>query len=335
MPSLNRESKRKLLPIQITDRDRELFLALMDYRVLTTDQICHLFFPSLHRTRKRLAQLWKHGLLARAARPTRLGEGSSQYLYALSRRGQQILPNVATQQRASPSTLRSFSQHSERINDFRICLLLAVRMANDLNLSSWTQGRKLKMVAAPRYPVITQTTPIIPDAMFTLHHQRRAYTYFLEIDRGTTDLGRIAAKCAGYHWLWQQKAPQRRFGIRSFRVLLVTTTQKRLEHVKHKLQNLRAYSSCPDLIACTDSSAVSFSTPEKLFAANWQTISEQGGPVSSCPLPVPSFYRSRQRQEHHLCADQNPDASSKEPPGPADEGCPRLPGGGSEIVQRY
>ena len=335
MTSPNKTSTNKLRPIQVTDRDRELFCALRDYRVLTTVQVCHLFFQSLHRTRKRLAQLWRHGLLARVVRPTRLGEGSSQYLYALSRRGQRILPNLKSQDRVPVSKLGSFSEHSERINDFRICLLLAVRMANDLNLSSWTQGRKLKMVAAPRYPVITQTTPIIPDAMFTLHHQRRAYTYFLEIDRGTTDLGRIAAKCAGYHWLWQQKAPQRRFGIRSFRVLLVTTTQKRLEHVIHKLQNLRAYSSCPDLIACTDSSAVSFSTPEKLFAANWQTISEQGGPVSSCPLPVPSFYRSRQRQEHHLCADQNPDASSKEPPGPADEGCPRLPGGGSEIVQRY
>lgn len=61
----------------------------------------------------------------------------------------------------------------------------------------------------------------------------------------------------------------------------------------------------------------------------WRTVVPSGDIVSSCPLPNPSFARSRQRPEHHLCADQNPDASYKETPGLVDEGGPRLPGGGN------
>ncbi len=329
MLSHTKQSTRKAKPLHVTDRDRELFQALEEHRVLTTDQLSHLFFPSLHRARKRLVQLWRHGLLIRAVRPTRLGEGSSQYLYALSRTGRRMVSDHSHRHGLSRRSLHEFRRHSEQINDFRICLTLGTRLTEDCAVSSWTQGSQLKMVAAPNYRGTNQVTKIIPDAMLTLTCRGRSYSYFLEIDRGTTDLGRITRKCAGYHGLWQQKVPQQRFALRSFRVLFVTTTRKRLDHLMRKLVQLRNSSSCPDLIAGAEASAVSLTQPQKLFAASWQTISDTGSVVSACPLPAPSFHRSRQRQEHHPCADQNPNASCKEPPGPADEGAPRLPGGGS------
>lgn len=329
MKSLGNKSTNRVRPLKATDRDRQLLQALDEFRVLTTDQVHHLFFPSLHRTRKRLVRLWRHGLVVRDVRPTQLGEGSSQYYYALSQSGRRMLPQPSNHHGTSYRTLYAFSRHSEQINNFRICLTLATNMADDLALSSWAQGRKLKMLAAPRYPLMTQPMPIIPDAMFILLCRGREYNYFLEFDRGTTDLGRIANKCAGYHWLWQQKTAHRRFGIRSFRVLLVTTTRRRLDHIIQKLVDSHSHSSCPDLIACTDFDLVSLNQPQRLFAANWQTVSDTGSSVSAWPLPAPSFNRSRQSQEHHLCTDQNPDASCKEPPGPADEGAARLPGSGS------
>ncbi len=329
MKSHRNKSTNKVRPLQVTDRDRELLRALEEYRVLATDQVHRLFFPSLHRTRKRLALLWRHGLLVRDVRPTRLGEGSSQYHYALSQTGRRTFIDHSQDHGVSRRALQAFSRHTEQINDFRICLTLATRLADDLTLLSWTQSRKLRMVAAPRYPLMTQPIPIIPDAMFTLLCRGREYNYFLESDRGTTDLGRIAKKCAGYHWLWQQKTAHRRFGIRSFRVLLVTTTRKRLDHIIQKLVNFHSHSSCPDLIACADFGLVSLNQPHRLLAANWQTVSNTGSSVSAWPLPAPSFNRSRQRQEYHPCAGQNPDASCKEPPGPADEGASRLPGSGS------
>lgn len=329
MKSRMKKSTLKVKPLNVTDRDRELFRALEEYRVLTTDQLCHLFFPSLHRTRKRLVQIWRHGLLSRGARPTRLGEGSSQYLYALSPAGRRMVSDHSHQHGVSRRSLHAFCRHSEQINDFRICLTLAARRSCGLTISSWTQGRALKMNTATLYPAAIKSMTIIPDAMFTILCGGRSYSYILEIDRGTTDLGRIAIKCAAYHWLWQRKIPHRKFGIRSFRVLFVTTTRKRCDHVMQKLATLQRHSTCPDLITLTDASLVSLEQPERLFAADWRTVSEMGTEIAAVPFPAPSFARSRQRQEHHPCADQNPDASCKEPPGPVDEGYPRLPGGGS------
>lgn len=316
-------------PVAITIRDRAMLLALVEFRVLSTEQIRWLFFPSIHRTRKRLFLLWRHGFLRRATRPTRIGEGSAQFLYALSAKGRRLVGDQSLRLRPQLIDPKKFNEHSELINNLHICLLLVERAADDLAVRKWEQGAKLKMYGTATSAAISTAVPIIPDAMFILSCRGRDYCYFVEVDRGHTDLGRIEKKCAYYSWLWWQKVPQRQFGIRSFRVLYLTTGGRRLVHVMEKIREQQRNSTCPDLIAGVTGDAVSLSDPQKLFSMAWRTVAPSGDIVSSCPLPSPSFVRSRQRPEHHLCADQNPDASCKETPGPVDEGSPRLPSSGS------
>lgn len=258
-----------------------------------------------------------------------LGDGSSQLLHAIAVRGQRLLAGEGRARQMPRTNLAAFSEHSERINSLRISLTLATRMSSALSLSAWTQGPSLKMRARGWQAVGNDAVPIVPDAMFALRFRDREFTYFAEIDQGRTDLGRIAQKCAGYHRLWHEKIPQRRFGIRSFRVLYLTTARKRLVHIMQKIREQHRNSSCPDLIVGATRDAVSLSEPLKFFSMAWWTVVPSGDIVLSCLLPSPSFARSRQRPEHHLCADQNPDASCKETPGPVDEGGPRLPGSGS------
>jgi len=87
-----KESSKKnnfanLKPIVINERDKVLLVRAADYRVLTTEQVFRLHFPSFSRARKRLYQLWQHGYLRRIIRPARIGEGSSMYLYLPGKRG--------------------------------------------------------------------------------------------------------------------------------------------------------------------------------------------------------------------------------------------------------
>ncbi len=316
-------------PVAITIRDRAMLLALIEFRVLSTEQIRWLFFPSIHRTRKRLYLLWRHGFLRRATRPTRIGEGSAQFLYALSAKGRRLVGDQSLRLRPQLTDPKKFSEHSQLINNLHICLLLVERAADDFSVRRWEQGAKLKMFVTAISAAISTTLPIIPDAMFILTCRGRDYCFFAEVDRGQTDLNRIASKCTGYSSLWRQKLPQRQFGVRSFRVLYLTTGGKRLVHILEKIRVQLRNSSCPDLIAGVSGNAVSLQEPERLFSMAWRTVALSGDIVSSCPLPSPSFVRSRQRLEHHLCADQNPDASCKETPGSVDEGSPRLPGSGS------
>lgn len=325
MRSRMKRNKNNLKPISMSERDAKLLNALADFRMLSTEQVFRLFFPSIHRTRKRLFQLWQHRYVNRTTRPVRLGEGSSEFLYALTPKGARFLgPDLLdcpTRTRYS----RDVSEHSERINDFRICLQLIAWREARLRFD-WRQGRELKMTVAIKGVSRLRSVPIIPDAFFSIQSENRDFSYFLEIDRGTTDLRRVTTKIQGYLQLWNEKIPHGKFNIRSFRVLLVTTSAKRLAHMLDSLKHIHRHHARLYLIMFTTLADYSIAEPQRLFEPIWQSLRTEGN-VSACSmLPTPSIRRSPQRQENHPCDVQKPDASSKVSLGPADEDCPRLPG---------
>jgi hypothetical protein len=290
MRSRIRRSKDNLKPIQIKDRDKEVLRAVCDYRILSTEQIYRLLFPSISRARKRLFQLWQHGYLDRLVKPIRLGEGSSIFLYSLTKKGVSLLESTGFGHLKSVRNhkiSREFSEHTIRTNDFRLCLELACRNSDAVMFQNWKQGKDLKI----RIPVNLKSTAksivLIPDAYFELNSGGRKYVFFLEIDRGTADLGRIKSKIIAYLSLWNDKTPASNMSLQSFRVLYVTTGKMRLGNMLGLLKTLPPYYSRPDIIYLTDFDKYSPESPMKILELIWRTIQRGGNDLMTRVIPAP------------------------------------------------
>jgi Replication-relaxation len=92
-------------------------------------------------------------------------------------------------------------------------------------------------IRAGREPL---TIGVIPDRMFSLAFESRTRLNFaLELDRGTMDIkarqlagkSSFRRKLLGYHQLWKEGLHTSRWGFKAFRVLTVTPSEKRIEHM--------------------------------------------------------------------------------------------------------
>ena len=288
MPSMPRPEKRNRKPMVLTHRDHEILSTVLDFGMLSTEQASRLLFPSLSRARKRLRLLWGHGLLTRHVRPVRMGEGSSALLYTLTRKGHTAMSVSDRPDRPVCNVRKSLAEHALRINDFRTALTIALRRTEGLRMRTWGQGRELRFSAATVGPHGPRTVPIVPDAFFIIDGAGQDFCYFLEVDRGTTDHGRIRTKLEAYASLWRSKAASLQLGIRSFRVLYVTTTEKRLQRMLRVLQSLNTAVGRVDVINFTCFERYSLTQPERVLKPIWHGVDQVTGSCRTvCPFPAP------------------------------------------------
>jgi hypothetical protein len=207
-----------------------------------------------------------------------------------------------------PKRLSGFSSdHMLAVIDFRACVELATKSRDDIAIISWKEGKQLLMNANIRSSAgIIKQVPIIPDGYFRLKHGEKEFHYFLEIDRGTSDLKRIAEKCRGYLNIWQDKIALVRFGVRAFRVLYITTAEKRLSKMLAELQKLKSNHQRTDLIMMTCFKRYSLAKSASLVESIWNSIDDNGDIREIGLLPDITPQSSRQRAENHHCAVQNP-----------------------------
>lgn len=271
----------------LTERDRGILRTVAEYGALSTDHLRAICFPSASRARKRLRRLWQHKLLNRHVRPVRMGDGSAALLYTLGRSGRGHLGGYVLGG-AQPSAERrvSLSEHALSITDFRVALALALRRRDGLRLTAWRHGSAFRFQPSVQVGERNTIVPIVPDAYFTLTADGRDFNYCLEIDRGTTDLGRIRTKFLAYLNLWQSRAASTKLGILSFRILYVTTTEKRLAHMVEVLRSLHAPQRRLDLINVTCFARYSLNHPARLYEPIWETIAMDDAMQHARPFPV-------------------------------------------------
>ncbi|MBK8025151.1 MAG: replication-relaxation family protein [Chloroflexi bacterium] len=77
--------------IRLTERDLDIIQAVYDYRVLTTQQLQTLFFPSAHTAYARLSALYHHGFLERKFLGVYSDKMNTPILYVLDKRGAELL----------------------------------------------------------------------------------------------------------------------------------------------------------------------------------------------------------------------------------------------------
>ncbi|MCK2214028.1 replication-relaxation family protein [Actinomadura sp. ATCC 31491] len=187
---------------RLTPRDAEILDAVWEHRVLTTDQLAAIFFPSVHRARHRLLDLYELRALDRFRpwAPT----GSRPWHWILGTTGAH---HLAAQRGITPAELRyrpdsagaiAFSSrltHQVGVNEFFAQLhATAHRRADGSEVAEWWPERRCAALwgdlARPdAFGRWSESSPTgKPDTI----------DFFLEHDTGTEPLSRVLAKLDGY-----------------------------------------------------------------------------------------------------------------------------------------
>lgn len=226
-------------PIRLTKRDLAVIKAVYEYRILTTQQLKTLFFPSLHQAYARLAALYHHGFLARQFTGVHADKMNTPILYTLDRRGAELLRaelGLEVQwSREITRVGRPFLEHTRAINSVRVAVTVACG-APHYQLLAWHGESELKAdyerVSVRTPSGRTSLVPVVPDSYFRLQTPRGVAHFFLELDRGTMTTQRFRTKVMAYQAYYQSGAFQRRYQARGLRILTVTTSQARAVNLK-------------------------------------------------------------------------------------------------------
>ncbi len=241
--------------MKLTDRDREIVRQVHQFRVMTTEQICHLLFsPSTQSIcRKRLKLLYHNGYLDRLPAPSRAGVGlmAVKIAYRLSRKGAEELAGV---QRLPLSEFWYWGKHDDKhhigmtdvgfvylnhtlaINDVRIAIIKAVQ-SHDYQIETWIDDTSLKSQEMKDYVTIERarggsvSKAVIPDAYFKLLTPHK-YHFFIEYDHGTESLKTWREKIRAYEAYWESGKYQKRYHTNSLRVLVITPSAVRCTNLK-------------------------------------------------------------------------------------------------------
>jgi Replication-relaxation len=235
---------------RLTDRDRAILHLIGEHRVLTTGQLAAVFFASQDRAEHRLRQLTQASVLARFRPHTRHGEGSAPYHYVLGPLGAAVLAadhdldlrRVGYRQdKALALAHNQHLGHLVGVNSFFTTLIACGRHrrpqgATRAALVVWWSERR----CAGHWGRLVR-----PDGYGRWREGDREVDFFLEYDRGTEPLDRLAAKLAGY----QQLADATQIATP---VLFWLPTTGREATVRHALTNQTRWASVPFLIATTN-----------------------------------------------------------------------------------
>lgn len=251
--------------MQIKLRDLQILNALSILLYMTTQQIQELFWTESrggeHGLRKacerRMRLLHKARLVRRIEQPTILGEGTKPFIYAISRQGADLLvaelgidPKDIDWRPKSQEHNYPFLEHALLITDFRIALQKACPLAN-VGLAGWLDEKELRKEGMTDQVTLLGPndeklkTAVIPDAAFLLDRDGKKALFFVEIDRGTVTIQPSvwerkgwSKKLLAYQEYMKTEAYMTRYEGRQARVLTITTSQKRLDHIQHLAREL-------------------------------------------------------------------------------------------------
>lgn len=246
--------------VQLQPRDVSIIEAVHRLRVLSTQQIAALFFPTSNGTISsacltRLRLLAQAGWLHRAEQELLRSDGRRPYLYMLTQESVQLLvdelgmePEEIDWQPSYNDVRWPFLRHQLAINDMYVALFLATA-AIGWRLETWVDDRILRKQHTDRV-LIAETgeeVPVIPDAYFVLVGRDAGprLQFFLEIDRATVSVAATSSrvkswqhKIRAYQAYFDTESIIRRYGTRRIRVLTVTMGPKRVTNLKRATEEV-------------------------------------------------------------------------------------------------
>lgn len=265
-PRFKRKQSR---PIRLTKRDRQTLLALHKYRFLTTDHIMKLTgTTSRWAMNARLRLLYDHKYVDRPKAQFAIFAYADKrpIVYALGNQGASLLSNRYSLKmppkvywtEKNRRVREKHIEHTLGISDFMVGI---ETMCQESDTLDFIDPQTIISNAPPqtqrsRYPFRWQTQiwhrgerhniAIVPDFVFGIRHESgQERYYFVEIDRGTMPISRrdikqssFMRKILSYADTFERDLAERRFSIKGFQVLTVTTSEKRIKEIQNTIAKL-------------------------------------------------------------------------------------------------
>jgi hypothetical protein len=206
--------------VVLQDRDRRLLEALETMRVIDREQAKLVAgFGSTTRANARLLALTRIGLLRRAS------VGSRQAVYWLAN---SELQKLRKRGEVSQEPAAMFLQHRLEINRVHLLVEYASIPKAGWWFASWRSFQK----------PLSDTLPLIPDGYFELGSQQGFRPTFVEVDLGTEAVPVLVKKASLYLQLATSDEFSKSFSRSQFRVLVITTSQRRLQNIRQEIARL-------------------------------------------------------------------------------------------------
>lgn len=240
----------------LTDRDIAVLQALSRYYVLNRPQLQRLCFPtdtSGRIARRRLQYLVQGQLIQRCHVATHpLADGTPASVYYPARRGREVLAELTGDEQIllTPTQAPHPFQvlHWLAVSDvhLRIDAAIDAQTAVQLDgfLNEWDVANKDESQPQKRYWIYTllREQPRLvcaPDAAMLFSSRGHSKVYYLEVDRNTSGVRRIAAnKTQGYAVMAHSGLHRRHFPeatVDTFGVLLIAPTARRRDALRKAL----------------------------------------------------------------------------------------------------
>lgn len=280
------------LPHQLTVRDIEILLFVDQFKNLTSKQLAEILITSRQAINKRLKLLFHRHYLGKlpALLSPKLFNSPDVYFIQLDRKAAKTLSKrgvtLPHQKRYNQKQVkREHLQHTLMTNDILISFELASRKnrnveflpSHELLEGTKRQNRTHPWKVSAFLPEHNITRTAYPDATLGLLNLKTGKTqlYLIEADRNTMPLARndkklfrvsnIKSKILIYHTAWQQGVFRERLGFPATRILFVTLSAERAQHMQELADDILG-GSAPGLFVFIDKSKLS---PTSSF---WQQI---------------------------------------------------------------
>jgi hypothetical protein len=237
----------------VTSRDTAILLDLYHYRYLSFSQLARLHFPSHSSAYQRLRILKREGLVKTFHAPA-----IAERIFSLDTEGAKLvaaeldtaLEELSWYRYSKTPKDYYYLRHFLAINDFRILITQTCENAPISLLGFIPEyiGEKTKEGHVKKYLRDTvKEYSHTPDAVFALEKDGNTALFFLEIDRGletVSDAEKGFLKCVIFYLHYFLARKYERYesdfctSFKSVRTLVITPSQKRLEHMRQAVTNL-------------------------------------------------------------------------------------------------
>jgi hypothetical protein len=208
----------------LQDRDRHLLRELGFLRVIDRDQAKNVAgFGSDSRVNRRLRALTDAGLLTRFFLGTQVS--GQKAIYTLSEKGALLVgvPRRGLRRRKEEALIADFyAEHQLAVNDLYCGLKYRRTLPEGVRFEQWQTFDQ----------PITKGSRLIPDGYFVLCNALLTIAAFVEVDLGHERRTVWREKIRKYSEFATSGEYLRRCGPQHFRILVVTTTQRRVESLR-------------------------------------------------------------------------------------------------------
>jgi hypothetical protein len=260
-------------PLQLQPRDITLLRDVGEFRFLNTPQILALHQGGERNLLRRLSSLFQHGYLDRPLKQTSAKLSSSHMVYALGRKGAELLSKDAKEREGIYRRVKEVERtlplmaHALMISQFRVCLTLAAKQ-HGAKITRFTQGYDLKDMLRD---VHGENPSLVPDAFFTLEEKGDVINFFLEADRGTMKTERFVDKLKTY-WSWRDdERLKKKLRLSRFRVLTIAPSERRSDSLRNAGKGGDPRGDGSLMFLFTAETEYSLTTAKKILEPIWKS----------------------------------------------------------------